>query len=234
VISRAAAVALLIGTLAGCAAAHPASAPRPALRLEATLLSPLDISLEWHGTEPDAVGQIVEFATEPNGPYAILQFLPPGQTTYRHPDLLPSTPFYYRVRAVHGPATPWVDVTLPDGTLPGNAPPDDWVEPRVRPGGPVATASVRTAGAPTDLTATIKHANGIAFTWTDNATDEEGYLLEVKPRGSADFRVAATLDPNVNSAGLITLPDEKQASYRIRAFYYGQPSNLAHQTTGGA
>jgi hypothetical protein len=56
----------------------------------------------------------------------------------------------------------------------------------------------------------------------------------VKPNGSPDFRVAAVLDPNVNAAGLITLPDEKQSSYRVRAFYYGQPANLAHQITGGA
>lgn len=172
-------------------------------------------ALEWHAVEPDAASQIVEFATDPNGPYTILGFLPPDETGYAHPDLMPETPFYYRIRAVHGPATTWLTVTLPDGPLPDDLPADEW-------------------GAPTDLSATVKHANGIAFTWTDNASDEEGYLLEVRPAGSPGFRVATVLDPNVNSVGLITLPDEKNATYRVQAFYYGQSSNGAHQRTGQA
>ena len=76
------------------------------------------------------------------------------------------------------------------------------------------------------------NATGVQFTWTDHASDEDGYLLEVRPRPNPDFTVAAVLDPDINSTGLTTLPDEKTASFRIRAFYYGTPSNTAHQTTG--
>lgn len=225
----------LLAILAGCAAPHAEGNSRTVIRLEATLVSPTDIALAWHGDEAGRTGRVVEFATEPDGPYTILEFVPPSRTTFTHSDLMPETPFYYRVRPVLGPASGWVEVALPDGPLTEEAAREDheWAAPRVLPGGPAAIASVRDGrAAPTNVTAIVKHANGIAFTWTDNATDEEGYLIEVQPKGSQDFRVAAVVDPNVNSTGLITLPDEKLASYRIRSFYYGQSSNVAHQRTG--
>jgi hypothetical protein len=104
--------------------------------------------------------------------------------------------------------------------------------------GAVSVASIRAgaaptqAGAPTGLQATVMHANGIRFVWTDHASDEEGFLLEVNPAGQADYAVAAVLDRDINSYGLITLPGEKKATYRVRAFYYGAPSNIVHLKTG--
>jgi len=41
--------------------------------------------------------------------------------------------------------------------------------------------------------------------------------------------VADVLDPDVNACGLVTLPNEKHAWYRVRPFYYGAQSNVAHQ-----
>ena len=86
--------------------------------------------------------------------------------------------------------------------------------------------------AATGLKAEVKHANGILFTWQDRAADEDGYLVEVRPAGAADYRVAVQLDPDTTSYGVITLPDEKTATYRVRAFRFGAASNLTHQTTG--
>jgi hypothetical protein len=78
----------------------------------------------------------------------------------------------------------------------------------------------------------VKHANGILFTWTDHASDEEGCLLEARTDGSPAFEPVAVLDPDVNSYGLITLPGEKKASYRVRAFAYGAHSNVIELRTG--
>jgi hypothetical protein len=231
-IARATALAILLGALAACVSQPPSS---PGLHLSAALTSPNDIALTWEGAESGAAGRIVEFATEPNGPYTILEFVPPSRNTFSHPDLMPETPFYYRVRPFSGPASPWVDVALPAGepTEEDQRADHSWAAPRTLPGGPAATSSTRTPAAqPSNVTATVKHANGIAFTWTDNAADEEGYLIEVKPNGSEDLRVAAIADPNVNAYGLITLPDEKVAAYRVRAFYYGQSSNVVNLRTG--
>ncbi|MGW0203511.1 hypothetical protein, partial [Nonomuraea sp. NPDC003201] len=86
--------------------------------------------------------------------------------------------------------------------------------------------------APTGLTATVTQADGIAFRWADRARDEEGFLLEDRPAGRPDYRVTAVLAPDVNAFGLVTLPEERHASYRVRAFRYGPPSNVVRRTTG--
>ncbi len=220
------------------------------MALTATLVSPIDIRLDWTGAPTEAAGRIVEFATEPNGPYTILQFLPPQQTTYLHPDLIPETPFYYRLRSFYGPASNSVEIALPDPPPGENIDAADhaWARPQTLPSGvapkpspirvvPPGAGSAEgngaaTAGAPTDLAGTVMHSQGIRFTWTDHASDEEGFFLEVKAEGARECAVVAVIDPNVNSFGLITLPSEKKAFYRVRAFYYEEPSRLAHQTTG--
>ncbi len=230
--------------LAGCAstAAPPAGAPpSTAIRLTATLTDPTDIALGWRDAGPAPAARTVEFATEPDGQYTILGFLPAGTTTYEHRDLMPQTPFYYRIRPVYGPASAAVHVDLPPGDLSDasqsqDAP--DWAQPTTAPGQPGSTATIRdpaaaAAGTPTGLRATVVDPNGIRFTWTDHASDEDGYLLEVRPAGAPDFAVVDVLDRDVTGVGLVTLPSEKHADYRVRAFWFGAPSNVATRTTGG-
>jgi hypothetical protein len=218
--------------------ARPAS-DRARTELTGSLASPVDVVLTWTGEEPGAAGHVVEFATDPKGPYTILGYLPPGRHSYHHPDLMPHTPFYYRVRPYYGPASRPIEVDLPDGARTARERTRDpsWATPRTLRGQPVTTASIRStsgtdAAAPTDLRATVMQANGIRFTWHDHADDEQGYLLEDRPRGSHGFLPVAALDPDVTSFGLITLPSEKQASYRVRPYYFGQRSNVVHFLTG--
>jgi hypothetical protein len=228
---------LLVVALAGCSATT--TRPATAIQLSATLTDPTDIALSWRDTGPVPAARVVEFATEPEGQYTILDFLPAATTTYRHEQLMPDTSFFYRVRPVYGPASAAVHVDLPPGGLSdasqaGDAP--DWAKPTTVPGKPGGTGTVRDPGVtaaatPTGLAAAVVDPNGIRFTWTDHASDEDGYLLEVRPAGG-DFAVVDVLDPNVTAVGLVTLPTEKHADYRVRAFWYGTPSNIATRTTG--
>lgn len=133
----------------------------------------------------------MEFATEAEGRYTILDFVLPDKHEYKHPDLMPKTPFYYRVTPVTGPLATNVAVK----SLAGDE---------------------------------------VRVTWSDMARDEDGYLLEIKPKGQAQYRVAGLIDPDSTFTELSTLPAERGAEYRVRAFYRGTPSNLAHQTTGSA
>jgi hypothetical protein len=215
----AAAVSLLVA-LTGCSG--PSQPARSGLHLDATLVSPVDITLDWSGTPAGTSSTIVEFATEPEGRYTILDLVAGAQHTYKHPDLMPDTPFYYRVTPVRGPVSAPVDVHLPSATT---------FQARTtavaRPG------SVRTgAGTPTNVTAKSISGDGVRITWTDNASDEEGYLLEIKTSGEPQYRVVGVIDPNSTFTELSTLPAERTASYRIRAYFRGTASNLAHQTTG--
>jgi hypothetical protein len=226
---------LLLTLLGGCAST--AAATRPAGQLTATLVSPTNITLSWHDSGPAPAGRVVEYATAPNGPFTPLGFLPPTQTSFKHDNLMPTTTFYYRVRPFYGPASNTVNVSLPPGAYDDQAQADQsWATPRTLPGDPAAKQSIRgtSTGAPTNLTATVVNANGIKLAWTDHAADADGYLVESKPAGSTDFNAIELLDPNINTCGIVTLPNEKNAAYLIRAFYYGHSSNVAHLTTGGS
>ncbi|GGX57371.1 fibronectin type III domain-containing protein [Streptomyces fructofermentans] len=229
------------------ARARPHAGTAPVLRAE--LASPTDIDLSWRDVDgaegTEASGHVLEFATDAAGPYTVLRYLPRGVTGHRHPDLMPRTTFHYRLRAFRGPASGPVDVALPPGA-PGAQDESDesdetdentdhgWLPPRTDPartvrGRPLGPTG---GGAPTDLKAAVKHANGILFRWTDNSSDEEGFLLEVRTRDASGYVPVAVLDRDVNAVGLITLPSEKRASYRVRAFTYGARSNVVRRTTG--
>ncbi|MEV6413087.1 fibronectin type III domain-containing protein [Kribbella sp. NPDC051718] len=214
---RLATAVALLAVLTGCASEATGQPAAP--ELTATLDTPTDITLSWSGAPAESTSTIVEFATEPEGRYTILDFVSGNQ--YKHPDLIPKTPFYYRVTPVLGPASASVDIKLPAATISQAA------------GATAAPGSVRTgAGTPTEVAAQSIGTDGVRVTWTDNATDEDGYLLEIKPKNRSEYRVAGFIDPDSTVTDLTTLPAERIASYRIRAFYRGTPSNLAHQTTG--
>ncbi|GLZ28955.1 hypothetical protein Lesp02_11450 [Lentzea sp. NBRC 105346] len=221
-------LAVLLLFLAACGQEQRDLHPNdPALK--STLTSPTNVKLDWQPV-PGAAGQVVEYANEQNGEFVILGFVPSGQSTFTHPDLIPETNFYYRVRPYTGPASGEVEVSLPPGDEVSESDGHDWAPPKADGQGTHPLPAPEAA--PSGLSAVIKHANGILFTWTDNASDEQGYLLEIKPAGATDYRIAAQLDPNVTSFGLVTLPEEKQASYRVRPYRFGEPSNLVHETTG--
>jgi hypothetical protein len=226
------------GLLAGAAALALASGCSSPAELSATLTTPTDVTLSWTGTTSGAAGRVVEFATAADGEYTILAFRPATASTYKHPDLIPETTFYYRVRPYFGPASNEVEVALPAGDFGEKEAAADhsWARPQRLPGPVVARGAIRgdavAAAVPTGLTAKVMSANGLRFTWTDHASDEEGYLLEARPRGAADFTPIEMLDPDMNSVGIVTLPTEKDAAYRVRAFYFGASSNVVRETTG--
>jgi hypothetical protein len=205
---------VMILLLAGCSATGD---------LRAELVTPVDIDLEWTADPAAAdAGQVLEFATEPAGPWTILGFLPADQERYQHPDLIPDTAFYYRVRPLLGAASEPVRVHLAAAGFDEPVADADlsWADPRTVDNPPAA------------LTATVKGRDAVLFTWTDDTVGEDGQLLEVKPDGAPQWTVAMALDPDVNSAGLMTLDTERRASFRVRAFTFGESSGVAHRTTG--
>jgi hypothetical protein len=226
-------------------AAVPALRSDPTIHLTATLISPIDVALEWKDPLPSA-GHIPEMALKPEGQFYILEFCPPGQTKYTHPNLMPETTFYYRVRPIYGPTTDAVTVSLPRNLSDAEYAdrfhkPEDysWDRPKVIPdAAPTAKVSIRdaataAAGAPTDLKATFVPAtvSGILLTWTNHSSDEEGFFLEEKADATSDFKVIATMAPKINSFGIGFRPPQRSGTFRIRAFYFGAPSNLEQKTT---
>ncbi|MFJ8825058.1 fibronectin type III domain-containing protein [Streptomyces sp. NPDC102467] len=199
--------------------------------MTATRVSPVDTDLTWRTGDSRAAGQALEFATSPHGPYTLLQYLPPDRTTFHHRDLIPHTTFYYRLRPYYGLASRPVAVDLPRYRQSEDDRP--WARPRTtgRPD-PDPAATGTAAAAPDQVKAAVRAADGIEFHWSDRSTDEQGFLLEDRPRGAGAWRVVAVVGPDIDTVGLTTLPDERHARYRIRAFRHGPSSDVVHRTTG--
>ncbi len=217
------------------------------IELQARLISPRDVRLDWTGTVSGAVGFIVEWRSAPTSPYIKLGYLPPDRRSFVHPRLMPGTACYYRVRAIHGPVSAEavfnVAATLSDDAYRrAYARPEDytWAAPKTIPTGTVAEAkSIRrdetaAAGAPVSLTITAMPVtvSGFRLTWVDRASDAEGNLLEIKPAGASDFHVCAVVGPKVNAFGWALAPPMRTARFRIRAFYFGSSSNVVQLVTG--
>ncbi|MEU0537304.1 fibronectin type III domain-containing protein [Amycolatopsis tolypomycina] len=100
-------LALVALLAAGCSAAPPPS-------FTAALTSPTDVVLSW---PDDGNGHRVEYANDPAGPWTTLRFLAPHVTTYHHPDLIPETPFHYRVRPFTGPVSTELHVVAAGDTV---------------------------------------------------------------------------------------------------------------------
>jgi hypothetical protein len=241
------ALALLMGGVAGfLSGARGATSADQTINLTATLISPIDIKLDWQDSSPNATGHIVEYASDPNGPYIILGFFPPSHTSYTHPRLMPGTTFYYRVRPYYGPTSNQVEVIFPkelsEATYTSkydNSEDYSWANPKTVPEVvPIPKVSIRNAaastdGAPTDLKAVLvsKTVSGFQLTWTVHSSDEEGFLLESKDEVSPEFQVCALIAPKSNAFGWGLHPPQRKAAFRLRAFYYGSPSNIVRKST---
>nr|WP_143086192.1 fibronectin type III domain-containing protein [Amycolatopsis saalfeldensis] len=201
--------------------ATPPIAQPPALT--ATLTSPTDIVLHWPAAGTGVAGHLLEYANATDGPWTTLQFLPQDQTSYTHPDLIPETPFYYRVRPFSGPVSAAINVG-PTAASSGTAP--------SQPSTAGAPAPVLTPDAPTDLRATPGEDSSVVFTWTDHTTGEAGFLLELRKPGTTGFTPVEVTDPDTTTCALSLLPGEQGSDFRVRALAYGPLSPVVHRTTG--
>lgn len=235
--------AVLAG-LAGCSTPTPhpeKSAPRTITGdpfaaptdLTATLVDPINIDLKWKDNATDEAGYFVEYSPEANNEFVIIAALPPNTTTFRHPRLLPHTRFVYRVVPFFGGASNVASITT--GRQGPQQPPHPGNPiPETASGSKASLHSILTEAqaAPTDLTATLIPPAGVSLKWRNHASDADGYLVEIKPEWGSDFKVSVFLKADATALTTYGFPFETKFSFRVRAFFYGKPSNLAEQTTG--
>ncbi|MDB5814390.1 MAG: hypothetical protein JWN23_1507 [Rhodocyclales bacterium] len=215
------------------------------IHLTTKLTSPIDILLSWTPASGNVAGYALEYATEPNGIFVIFQFLPPDQTEYTHPKLIPKTSFYYRVRPIYGQVTGPLELRLsPQLSDAAYAKAFDegedyrWALPKTEPRTKPPLFSLKGNDAakagPTDFGGTYMPVavSGFELRWNDHSSDEEGFLVEAKKDGDKTFIVRAVLPANTNATGFALGPPTRKALVRIRAYYYGTPSNLETKTTG--
>jgi hypothetical protein len=224
-----------------------ASSPASPIAIKIKHVSPIDIVIDWKNPTPGAYSHAVEWGTKPDDEFVPLDFFPPSVSSYKHPDLMWSTPCFYRIRALYGPASNEVEVRLSDEISDSeykrrHAAPEDyrWAGPQTLPvEKPTKKHSIRGGtdvkeGAPTNLKATIMPITVSAFqlTWTDNSSDEDGFLIEEQLEGEKEFKVRGLVEPNINSFGWAFGYPTRQGKIRVRAYYYSAPSELLSLTTG--
>jgi hypothetical protein len=238
----------LMGGLAGCSRSTSPFVEADSIRLSASMVSPVDIALELYNATTGVAGHILEYTNDPEkDEYVPLGFFPPDHTQFTHHRLIPETTFYYRVRPYYGPVSNTVEVSLPKeltarAYAAAYALPEDyrWAPPATVPDlSNVTRSSIRNTaaneeGAPANLKAELATGtvSGFKLTWSDRSTDEAGFLLERRGEGSSEFLVCALVEPDINSFGWAFAPPEMTGSFRIRAYYYAEPSNGVMLLTG--
>jgi len=249
-LSRSFVAILIAGGLAGCS--KPAS-PTPPTRTEnpatsadfapprhftATLVDPLTVDLKWENGSPHTDGYFVEYQNPGDNSFVILDITHRDATTFRHPDLAAETKFIYRVRPYFGKPSEVLLVTT--GQVPPGTPnreeegPLEESTPTSAPdkaGKSIRALGTMTEAAPTKFAASLSSPTSVILRWKDNASDEDGFLVECAVDPNQTFRICALLPPNTASFRKIMLPGDTKCCFRVRAFFYGEPTPMAEVTT---
>jgi hypothetical protein len=208
--------------------------------LTAMLADHLNVELHWKNNATAAGGGWIEFTT-PGDDFIKLDAVWPDKTTFRHPDVVPETKFIYRVRPFFGKPSKAVAVATGSAT---SKPSTEEEGPLDEPGKTASTdvahqKSIRSMASFEDasadqVTATLSSPTSAIIRWEDRASDEDGYLLEVSADPEKDFKICALLPANTTSFRKIQLPPNMKCYFRVRAFFYGEPSNIASVNTPSA
>ena len=219
--------ALAFFACAACAGGNNPAAFAPPSDLMAEWQGDRDVELRWRHHAQAPGGYWVELTT-PGGDFVKLGAVWPDAPRFRHTDLAPETTFIYRVQPFFGePSTP-AELTTGEG-------PAGVLEegPFVTPADARAGRSLRAHAdaAPVALSATLAAADTVELRWQDRTRDEDGYLIEIADGATGTYAVRALLPPNSISFRALGLPQHTRLRFRVRAFFYGTPSNLVAVTT---
>jgi len=164
--------------------------------LNATAVSAGQINLTWTDNASNETGYVVERCQGAGcSTFASIATLGANATSYNNnTGLSPSTPYSYRVKATNGAGDSGYSNTASattQGTLPA---------------------------APSGLGATAVSSSQINLAWTDNASNETGYVVERCQTTACTFASIATLGANVTSYNNTTgLSPSTSYSYRVKA-----------------
>jgi phosphodiesterase/alkaline phosphatase D-like protein len=159
--------------------------------LTAATISATQINLNWADNANNESGYLVERSTDGVN-FTQIANLGANVTSYSNTGLTPATQYYYRVRATNSAGNSGYSSTATAATL--DVPP----------------------AAPTGLTTATISATQINLSWTDNANNESGYLVERSIDG-VTFTQIATLGANVTTYSNTGLAPATRYYYRVRA-----------------
>ncbi|MGH7597289.1 MAG: fibronectin type III domain-containing protein, partial [bacterium] len=169
-------------------------APAAPSNLTAITASNTQINLSWTDNSNYENGFTVELKTASDSFYVEIDSVGANVTGYQSMGLNPNTPYFYRVRAFN---------------VTGNSAYSNVADATTNPEPPVA---------PSGLTATAVSNTQINLTWTDHASNEDGFKIERKLTSAAVFAEIATVGANATSYSSTGLTGSASYTYRVRAF----------------
>lgn len=197
-----------------------------------------DVQLQWSNNPVAADGgNWVEFATPGSEFTKLVVFLrDTGATEFVHPRVAPESQFIYHLQPFFGQASTPEKIITGEASTNGPALEEGPLPPDTN---RVTTAaqkvSMRTpqtlAAATPDLTATLSSPTSVDLRWADKASDEDGYVVEGATDLQGPYFVCALLPPDTESFRKIELPAQTNCFFRVRAFFYGKPSDTVSVMT---
>jgi hypothetical protein len=224
--------------LAGCSTSNGKSggtkaAFAPPSLLTATRTNGNSIILHWKNNATAAGGVWVEYA-QPDDAWFKLDAFPSDEdtTSFVHADLAPQTVYIYHILPFFGQPTRPVEITTgiassTNLTDLGSGPIDS--TNGIPSGERIPKYSIRKMGTwamatPTDLTASLSSPTSVDLHWKNHASAEDGYFLEASRHPDREFVPCALLPAKATSFRKAGLPPETKCYFRVRAFFYGKPS----------
>ena len=190
--------------------------PAAPSNLQAQATSPTQINLTWTDNTGVETGYTVERAPDNSGTagtFAPIATLPANAVTYSDGSVSENTRYWYRVRAFTA-----LDVSSYSASA-------------------SATTPQSPPNAPSNLQAQAMSASTINLTWTDNASNESGFLIERAPDNSGaagTFAQITSVGANTVAFTSSLLTPVTRYWYRVRSYNTAQNSafsNSASATT---
>src|SRR5439155_11266639 len=193
--------------------------PAAPSNLVATTASSSEIDLAWTNNDPAATGTKIYKSTDGvnfTWSYVVGQ----GVNSYAVTGLSASTTYYFEVAAYDTAGMSAFSHTSSATTSPTTAPAS-------------ASASASALAAPSGLSATAVYYNRINLAWTNNAANQNGFLIEESTDG-INFTTIASVGADITSYWVNELSQMTTYYFRVIAYNTAgssDPSNTINVTT---
>jgi titin len=182
-------------------------APAAPTDLTATLdetVVPPQVNLAWTDNAADETSYDV-YRSENGGAFAVIDTLPLDSMSYADTTVASGNHYEYQVAAVNAGGPSYSNIVAVDwtGTVPD---------------------------APTNLAAAVVSATQVDLTWTDNAINETGYVVERSDNGGA-FAAIANLPADAVAYSDLTVAAPNSYNYQVAATNSVGPSGYSNQAS---
>jgi len=200
------------GTTARFIQSGSATVPAAPTNLTASASGSSVINLAWSDNSTDETNFVLQRSLTSNSGFTTIATLPANTTTYVNSGLSGSTTYYYKVQATNSAGgSTWSNTAN-------------------------ATTTAGPPNAPSNLTAAASGSSVINLAWTDNSTDETGFVLQRSLTSGSGFTTIATLPANTTTYVNSGLTGSTTYYYRVQATNAAGSSawsNTANATTTG-